>query len=1246
MVGLQNSGLTIFQWNCNGLLAHINEFKHHLSVNSYDVICLQETFLKPTKNFSLTGYSVVRKDRLGIAKGGLVTLIKDSLNYTDITPPDGIECITVRIKTNNSYITVVNLYIPPDHTVNSDLLSSIFTPRTVIVGDLNAKNRLWGSPDADQRGMVIENLMDDNNFVVLNNGQPTYTHYNGTQTHLDLALICHTLGTKSDWEVVSDTLGSDHSPTVTHINVHPTQETDNSQKFLLSKADWESFKTNSRRLLTVDLVCESKSVTENAELLTSALTEAAELSIPQRKNKKDSRLKPLPYWNAECKTAIRNRNKARNAMHKNKTLDNCINYRRCKGKAQHVIKSAAREYWQNYCSTFDRSTKLGTVWRMAKNMNGVHTEHKIKNLLVDGTTIESSKEKAAVFAKTFSDISSNKNYDSNFLSRKNEIELNHKHLFTNSSDSVDNDKLKHLNEPFAIHELRRSLREVKKHSAPGADRISYEMLQKLPKCSIKAVLKLFNQIWISDDFPVSWRHSIVLPVLKAGKDPSHATSYRPISLTPTLCKLMEKLVTNRLTYFVEKHNILNNIQCGFRKGRSTIDHIIRLQDAINKYNNNKGYTVGVFIDFQSAFDMMWRAGLLIKLKNYGITGNIFSFIKNFLTDRSIQVRVGSTLSEKYVLDNGTAQGSIISPLLFLIMINDLTDELRDVDSSLFADDSCVFKSGKNLTHITRSVQDNLNKLSLWCDMWGFKISLDKTVAVVFSHRKDTDITLSINNRSVKTDNKAKFLGLIFDSKLNWNEQIKYLEQKCKKRLQLMRAVAGNSWGANKRALLTIYRSLIRSIIDYGSIAYNSASDSSKKKLDIIQHKALRIACGAFCSTAAAALQVETGELPLDLRRSQQELKYAVKVKATDGHPAKSITEFHWTTLSKKFNSGNLPLYCRTLEYFSECNSEVVKSPALPEDPPWHYKNCNVDVSLIHSVSKHENPELLRSLAYEKIESCKGSVHIYTDASKTLENRTSAAFCVPDLHTERTVRLTDNVTIFAAELTAIKLALLWVINTVDEDVCIFSDSYSSLQAIASGRSTCRPNLLTDVISLVSKYSRNVIFIWLPSHVGIKGNELADKLANVATVNPIVDVDIGLELLEAYNLVDRYIVGKWQHSWDRECTGSHLRIIEKSVSTKLKYFHSSRHREVVITRLRLGKCRLNAYLHQIGKHADGLCQSCCKPETVNHFLTECPHNETCSAVLAACNNLKLSPTIDIILSDSRLHDVILSSLSRKI
>ena len=138
----------------------------------------------------------------------------------------------------------------------------------------------------------------------------------------------------------------------------------------------------------------------------------------------------------------------------------------------------------------------------------------------------------------------------------------------------------------------------------------------------------------------------------------------------------------------------------------------------------------------------------------------------------------------------------------------------------------------------------------------------------------------------------------------------------------MRAVAGNSWRASNKALLTIYRSLIRSVIDYGAIAYNSASESIKHRLDVIQNRALRIACGSFCSTAAAALQVETGEMPLALRRSQQEIKYAVKVRATENHPTRSVTEFHWTILSKKFKPNNLPLYSKTLEFFEDIKNEI------------------------------------------------------------------------------------------------------------------------------------------------------------------------------------------------------------------------------------------------------------------------------------------------------------------------------------
>jgi len=160
------------------------------------------------------------------------------------------------------------------------------------------------------------------------------------------------------------------------------------------------------------------------------------------------------------------------------------------------------------------------------------------------------------------------------------------------------------------------------------------------------------------------------------------------------------------------------------------------------------------------------------------------------------------------------------------------------------------------------------------------------------------------------------------------------------------------------------------------------------------------------------MQVDTGELPLTLRRSQQEIKYSVKVKSTGGHSAKSVTDIHWTTLSKKFKVSTAPIYCKTLQYFSETNSQLTTPQTLPELPPWHLKPCNVDTSLTDCCIEHENAVLLKNLALAKIGS---SVHIYTDASKTSDNKTSAAFYIPCLNVQPGSRTTDHITIFAAEL---------------------------------------------------------------------------------------------------------------------------------------------------------------------------------------------------------------------------------------
>jgi hypothetical protein len=289
----------------------------------------------------------------------------------------------------------------------------------------------------------------------------------------------------------------------------------------------------------------------------------------------------------------------------------------------------------------------------------------------------------------------------------------------------------HLNAEFKRQELLDALADVKRKSSPGEDRVTYEFLQKLPFVSQVMLLALFNRVWRCGRLPQRWKHAIVVPILKVGKDPRSIESYRPISLTSAMCKIMERMVTSRLRWYLERHRLLSDEQSGFRRNRSTMDHVVRLHDAVVRQTRNRGYVLAVFLDFERAFDMVWRKGLMIKLKKLGINGRMFDWLDDFLAERTFQVRVGTTLSQIHKLENGTAQGANISPLAFISMIDDLPDSLENVESSLFADDSAIFKGGRNLPMLVKSVQQALDAISEWADTWGFKISTSKTVAVLF-----------------------------------------------------------------------------------------------------------------------------------------------------------------------------------------------------------------------------------------------------------------------------------------------------------------------------------------------------------------------------------------------------------------------------------------------------------------------------------------------------------------------------------
>jgi len=143
---------------------------------------------------------------------------------------------------------------------------------------------------------------------------------------------------------------------------------------------------------------------------------------------------------------------------------------------------------------------------------------------------------------------------------------------------------------------------------------------------LETLLHVLNHICISGNFPESWRTSTTIPVLKAGKDESDPSSYRPIALTSCLCKIMEGMINDRLIWYLEKHRLLSHIQCGFRKNCSTTDHLVRLETFVCEAFIQRQHAVAVFFDLEKAYDTTWKYRIMRDLHRAGLRGRLPMFI--------------------------------------------------------------------------------------------------------------------------------------------------------------------------------------------------------------------------------------------------------------------------------------------------------------------------------------------------------------------------------------------------------------------------------------------------------------------------------------------------------------------------------------------------------------------------------------------------------------------------------------------
>jgi Reverse transcriptase (RNA-dependent DNA polymerase)/Endonuclease-reverse transcriptase len=843
--------LKAFSWNAHSVQSKKSEITKFIENNKINSVLLSETWLNEKSNFNIPQFSCYRCDR---PYGGVAILIHDSIahSFHSQVSLDYAECIFVKIHDAGSEFILASVYCSPSanrsqaHKFFQKILS--VPGPLVIAGDFNCKHHLWNNPSFCRKGSDLAKLCTEKRFRIHSPDEPTCFPPVGNPSTIDFVLS-RAINGISDPRTIND-LSSDHLPISFEVKVNSLPLLTKIANY--RKANWKKFRSSvdssvDRLRAKFPSLNSGEQIDECVSDLTKAISTAMDDAIPLKN--------PYRFRYSHSKrleVLIRNRNKFRNLFQK--TLNPA--FKSATNQLNRLIKqeTAALNQFSFEKKLENLSFRDNSLFQFAKSLKSAKKNlPPIKTLDPVRPLAFCNQDKANTLAAGF--LSSHET-TTKFPSK-------HERLV---KDSVKKIKASKISIPaeneIKAGDVQEIVNNLNIRKASGPDSIPIRVIKKLPTSAIRLLAFIFNAAFRLSYFPLQWKLGKVVAIPKPGKDPTFPTNYRPISLLSNIGKMFERIVLLQLTSFEHREKILIPQQFGFRNEHSTVQQILRITEKTAMNFNQNRSTGLVLLDIEKAFDSVWHDGLVHKLAKLNYPLHLTKLIISFLNERKAFVSVGKESSAQFSIPAGVPQGSLLSPHLFNIFINDIPIP-PFCHLAIYADDTALYCEvpWKNLKLLCKTLEKGLESIANFFQQWKIKINETKTEAIVFTHSgvmKKRMLALSpiFNKSPLVWKDSVKYLGVQLDQKLNFKEHIDSSIKKANKAISVLYCMLKKNSATTIESKATLYKSYIRPIFTYACPVLANCPQTHFRKLQIVQNKCLRMILSAPFFTRTSFLHEE------------------------------------------------------------------------------------------------------------------------------------------------------------------------------------------------------------------------------------------------------------------------------------------------------------------------------------------------------------------------------------------------------